>query len=176
MNKIKTYNIMLSRVFPETHPKAGQPTGFSDKVLANFRYPTYDPTLLDHKKLHTIRANYKLWKKRFEEVERGDAVINLRVWIGKPYRSKTLLIKTLTSKDGIGLEKLEIVRTIDFGRPIWMLYLNGRQQDCNFLKSLAQNDGLSLEDWFAWFESYEKNKPMAIIHFTPFRYKPTIEL
>ncbi len=36
--------------------------------------------------------------------------------------------------------------------------------------TLARNDGLSLEDWEAWFKDYDLSKPMAIIHFTPFRY------
>ena len=32
------------------------------------------------------------------------------------------------------------------------------------------NDGLSLDDWFSWFNDYNLSKPMAIIHFTNFRY------
>lgn len=177
MSKVKTYNIMLSKVFPHTHLKAGQPTGFSDKVLANFRYPTYDPTLLEHKKLHTIRANYEYWKNIFDEVERGYAVINLRQWIGRPYRSKTILLKTLTSKDGIGLEKLEIVKTKGFDGPLYLAYVNGNlQEGFKFAPKLARNDGLSLEDWLDWFRDYNLSKPLAIIHFTSFRYEPTIEL
>ena len=116
MNKIKTYNIMLSRVFPTTHPKAGQETDFKPKVMAALNgMPCY------RKKLHTIRANYELWKKRFEEVERGYAVINLRQWIGSPYRSKTVLIKTLTSKDGIGIQKLEFDKDRD-GNISWNFF------------------------------------------------------
>lgn len=36
---------------------------------------------------------------------------------------------------------------------------------------LAKNDGLSLEDWIEWFKSYDLSEPMAVIHFTSFRYK-----
>ena len=163
MNKIKTYNIMLSRVFPTTHPKAGQETDFKPKVMAALNgMPCY------RKKLHTIRANYELWKKRFEEVERGYAVINLRQWIGSPYRSKTVLIKTLTSKDGIGIQKLEFDKDRD-GNISWNFF----NVDGFFpvLHHLAANDGLSLDDWKAWFRDYDFSKPLAIIHFTDFRYE-----
>lgn len=163
MSKIKTYNIMLSRVFPTTHPKAGQETDFKPKVMAALNgMPCY------RKKLHTIRANYELWKKRFEEVERGYAVINLRQWIGRPYRSKTVLIKTLTSKDGIGIQKLTFREYPNYHTPIPII------DDCSFFPSctvLAQNDGLCLADWFDWFKDYDKTQPMAIIHFTDFRYE-----
>lgn len=35
---------------------------------------------------------------------------------------------------------------------------------------LANNDGLSLNDWLYWFKDYNYKEPMAIIHFTKFRY------
>ena len=37
---------------------------------------------------------------------------------------------------------------------------------------LAENDGLTLADWEAWFSNpkYDLSEPMAIIHFTKFRY------
>ena len=164
MKKVKTYNIMLSSVFPVTHPKAGQETGFAPKVMAAINnMPCY------LKKLHTIRANYDLWKKRFDEVERGYSVINLRQWIGSPYRSKTVLIKTLTSKDGIGIQKLEIVEERYKTRPLILCYVDGSQIS-DLLPTLAANDGLSVDDWLAWFAGYDHSKPLAIIHFTNFRY------
>jgi len=39
----------------------------------------------------------------------------------------------------------------------------------NYLQ-LANNDGLSAEDFEAWFKGYNLSEPMAIIHFTEFRY------
>lgn len=156
---------MLSLVFPVTHPKAGKETSFKSKVLAAFNnIPCY------LKKLHTIRANYDLWKKRFEEVERGEAVINLRQWTGRPYRSKTVLIKTLTSKDGIGIQKLNIVEERIQSRPLFLCFIEDSLKDC-LLPTLAANDGLSIDDWLAWFRGYDKKKPLAIIHFTNFRYQ-----
>ena len=35
---------------------------------------------------------------------------------------------------------------------------------------IALNDGLSFEDWENWFKNYDLAQPMAIIHFTKFRY------
>lgn len=158
-DKIRTYNIMLSRVFPTTHPKAGQETDFKPKVMAALNgMPCY------RKKLHTIRANYELWKKRFEEVERGYAVINLRQWIGSPYRSKTVLIKTLTSKDGIGIQKL----TFYTSRIVYPTIDDNYQPT---ILEISSNDGLSKDDWIDWFRGYDLSQPMAIIHFTDFRYE-----
>lgn len=153
---------MLSKVFPVNHPKAGEETGFRQKVTAAFNnMPCY------LKKIYTIRENYPLWEKRFKEVERGYAVINLRQWIGRPYRSKTVLIKTLTSKDGIGIQKLNFGWRGEKQVPIiegW--YMDERE--------IAHNDGLSLDDWQNWFKGHEEDrpsdKPLAIIHFTKFRY------
>ena len=38
------------------------------------------------------------------------------------------------------------------------------------LQELANNDGLSLSDWRGWFNGTD-HLPLAIIHFTPFRYE-----
>jgi len=38
------------------------------------------------------------------------------------------------------------------------------------IRTLAKNDGLSLQDFKDWFKGYDFSKPMAIIHFTRFRY------
>ena len=40
--------------------------------------------------------------------------------------------------------------------------------DC---KTLAHNDGLSEVDWRNWFERYDLTEPLAVIHFTKFRYR-----
>ena len=159
---------MLSRVFPKTHPRAGEDTGFKPKVFASFNnMPCY------LKKLHTIRANYPLWKERFDEVQRGEAIINLRQWLGEPYRSKTVLIKTLTAADGIGLQRLDFKMPDHGDQPFYVI------DDSMFFttgKVLAQNDGLSLDDWQSWFKDYDWSQPLAIIHFTPFRYKACLDL
>lgn len=145
---MKTYVITLSRHFLATHSKAGMPTGFKEKFL-------------NGEKKHTIRANYPLWEKRIKEVQEGKAVLSVRQWTGKPYRSKQVEIARLTAKDGVGIQKLEI---FDLMRPA---KVDGRLVD---LTDLAHNDGLSFSDWYHWFRGYDLSEPMAIIHFTKFRY------
>ena len=39
------------------------------------------------------------------------------------------------------------------------------------LNELAKNDGLTLPDFKEWFYKYDLSTPMAIIHFTKFRYE-----
>lgn len=186
MKKVKTYNIMLSRVFPVTHPKAGQDTDFPLKLeramdcsrcelsgwagdIKSTDYLKCDNPCFDgYLKLHTIRANYDLWKKRIDEVMAGEAELCLRQWTGKPYRSKTVVIKRLRWYDGVGIQKL----TFPFGT-LSELYIEDQKRCCVFSgieKTLANNDGLSLDDWQAWFAGYDHSKPLAIIHFTNFRY------
>ncbi len=168
--KIKNYTIMLSQRFPVTHPRAGAETNFISSFIHG-RGCKWCPNnawcdeicVTLYKKLHTIRANYELWKKRIEAVQRGEAVINIRVWNGKPYRSKTTLIATLTAEDGIGIQKMTIAGCSVF-HPI---YVGGSPVS---VETLAHNDGLSFEDWRDWFSGYDLTEPLAVIHFTKFRY------
>jgi hypothetical protein len=39
-----------------------------------------------------------------------------------------------------------------------------------YVTDIPQNDGLSPEDFKEWFKKYDLLEPMAIIHFTKFRY------
>ena len=97
---MKTYVLMLSQFFPAYHPKAGSSTDFKNKLQAALN----GWSDLTFAKLHTIRANYPLWKKRFEQIERGEACLSIRQWSGKPYASKQVEIARLTKDDGIGLQ------------------------------------------------------------------------
>lgn len=149
--KIKTYVITLSKTFMKGHPKAGQPTSFREKFLKG-------------KKIHTIRGNYELWAKRIKEVQEGKAIISVRDWSEKAYRSPQVIIKDLTANDGVGCQKL----TFEDCR------FEAQLVDGNYcytvLETPAKNDGLSFDDFKAWFKSYTLSEPMAIIQFTGFRY------
>lgn len=154
---MKTYYLTLSQVFPSTHPKAGQPTHFKENLRLS--------------KLHTIRANYDYWAKRFEKIKTGEACLSIREWIGRPYCSKQREIVRLTKDDGIGIQKLDFCRkegTAKFVDGILRPFVDGKRIDRT--ERLANNDGLSLDDWCDWFKDYDFSKPMAIIHFTKFRY------
>lgn len=154
---MKTYYLTLSQVFPATHVNAGMPTYFEEQLIR-------------HTKLHTIRANCGFWKKRFEKIAAGEACLSVRQWVGKPYGkgSTQREIVRLTREDGIGIQKL----TFPFDT-----FNEAAIEDAEHIgvfsgiaQTLATNDGLSFRDWVAWFKDYDLSKPMAIIHFTSFRY------
>lgn len=145
---MKTYVITLSEKFPTTHTRKGQETDFRRLFL-------------NGNKIHTIRANFPLWDKRIAQIQKGEAVLSVRQWTGKPYQSKQVEIARLTAEDGVGIQELKLT---DLSRPTT---INGQRIE---LPLLAQNDGLSFNDWFNWFIGYDLSKPLAIIHFTKFRY------
>lgn len=172
-----TYYLTLSQVFPSTHARAGEPTGFeasfrNAQMCAKCRERStgmcMQECVVGYLKRHTIRANYEFWAKRFEKIAAGEAVLSIRQWVGKPYGkgSTQREIARLTREDGIGLQRLDFphgtlsTAWIDWGK---------RRLSCP-LEGLANNDGLSLADWREWFISYDLSKPMAIIHFTKYRY------
>ena len=157
---MKTYVVMLSEKFPKGHKKAGITTGFAKLLDIGINTPAY-ALHLRKRKIHTIRANYPLWEQRISEIQAGRAVLSVRQWEGKPYRSKQVEIRILTAKDGVGIQMLKM---IDLFRPA---IINGNKVE---LPVLAANDGLSFNDWYEWFKAYDLNKPLAIIHFSEFRY------
>ena len=152
MNPI-TYYLTLSQVFPSTHCRAGEPTGFRDSLRKT--------------KLHTIRANYDFWARRFEKILDGEAVLSIREWVGKPYGkgSTQREIARLTRDDGIGLQRLTVAGTSITTHPIFV--------DSVAVSSatIAQNDGLTESDWLNWFADYKIEGPLAVIQFTKFRYQ-----
>lgn len=161
---MKTFVLMLSQVFPAGHPKSGIPTGFQHKIQAALN----GWSDLTFAKLHSIRANYTLWAKRFEQIERGEAFLSIRQWSGMPYASKQVEIARLTKEDGIGLQKFE-VSTNYAGINNWQHF---KIDDRGYMSinDIPNKDGLTREDWIAWFQNYDLSKPMAIIQFTKFRY------
>ena len=153
---MKTYYLTLSKVFPSAHAKAGMETCFEEKLRVY--------------KLHTIRANYEFWRKRFEKIAAGEACLSIRQWVGKPYGkgSTQREIVRLTREDGIGIQKL----TFPFGTFNEVAIEDAKHISVfsGITQTLATNDGLSLSDWREWLKDYNLSQPMAIIHFTPFRY------
>lgn len=157
--KIKTYVLMVSTEFPSYHSKKVEQTHFRYKIncgLCDQRCSKSQP------KIHTIRANYPLWEKRIKEVQRGEAILSLRYWSGKAYKSKQIEIYQLTKENGVGIQKIEFN-----DRNIELPLVDG--EGC-FLSAISKNDGLLVAEFKEWFKKYDLSKPMAIIHFTDFRY------
>ncbi len=180
--KPKTYIITLSREFLKGHPRAGQATYFADKFLLGQNIVT-DKCVLCRaergelwQKIHTIRGNYDLWAARIAEVQRGEAVLSIRQWTGKPYNSPQTTLAVLTAEHGVGVQKVVFdawgeysIRRMKGSRaPKYRIDDDAR----GFLdvEAIAYNDGLSFNDFADWFEGYDVAEPMAIIHFTKFRY------
>ena len=158
---MKTYVITLSRYFLANHKRAGEETHFKEKFTLGQGLTDYDTPSMA--KIHTIRANYPLWEKRIKEVQECNAVLSVRQWTGKPYRSKQIEIARLTAANGVGIQMLRFLGDNFNGGYI----RNGAYPSD---KILSKNDGLSLADWEEWFRGYDLSKPLAIIHFTKFRY------
>lgn len=144
-----TYYLMIAQTFPKTHIRKGQPTGF--------------PLAIKHyDKIHTIRGNYNLWAKRFEKIDAGKAILSVRIWDGVPYHSNQIEIFKYDKTHNVGIQKI-----------LFDDYLYSCQIDDKRFGDmwwLSKNDGLSSEDFEDWFKGYDFSKPMAIIHFTDFRY------
>lgn len=160
---------MLSKRFPAWHSRAGQDTDFGPEfIAARKKLPCYN------RKIHTIRGNYELWRKRFEKIKAGEAVLSIRQWVGKPYREGSYQkeLARLTKYDGIGLQKLgiTIVKDKNIGNSI-SLRIDDNNVSCMKIFRIAENDGLPLVDWCEWIEKYNNTDDLAIIHFTKFRYR-----
>lgn len=148
---MKTYVLIVSRTFPKGHNKEGEQTFFVDKIS-------------NGEKIHTIRSNYPLWKKRIKEVQEGKAVLSLRYWSEKPYRSKQVEFARL-DKDSCGVQEIYFIN-----RNIYCPALCSDRFLKNNIEEIAKNDGLPIELFKEWFKNYDLSKPLAIIHFTNFRY------
>lgn len=157
MEKKKTYTIVLAVTFPKWHTKKTQCTCFKESVLRGMT-PGQASS-----KIHTIRGSYDLWKKRIDEINSGKAVLSIRQWSGQPYRSKQVEILRL---EKAGIQK---IRSMD-DRYVYITDENGKVLPVS-LDELSANDGLELTDFLEWFRyTPTPESPMAIIHFTAFRY------
>lgn len=98
----KNVILMLNRVFPVKHTKAGTPTMFANLLYANH-------------KIHTVRMDEKgLWAKRCDEVNSGKKILSIREWTERPYRSEQREIKKLAQ---IGLQHITMTYSSDDALP-----------------------------------------------------------
>ncbi len=145
MSRVLTF----STVFPSYHPRKGEPTDFVKKILIalkgkeicsqNFGFDAdlYEP------KYHTIRAGNR-WKV-------GDK-FSPRVWSGKPYKSKQIVIAP-----DIDIKKIWDIEIIEGEYYIDGKYHSGEHEhNHEKLELIAKNDGLSKHDLIDWLQF---NKP-----------------
>ncbi len=146
--------ITFSKNFPPGHPRHGELTGFEGKLAAGT-------------KIHTIRADAKgWWVKNAEAINSGRKYLSLREWTGRPYNSEQ---RTLFVLERIGLQSITMTYSSTDELP--QAWVDGKKIP---VEQLAKNDGLSVEDFVAWFFGtplYNGNTfEGKIIHLTDFRY------
>ncbi len=149
MSKVMTF----SRYFPAYHPRKGEPTYFVEQIwnsLNELKLPVPKNKDLPHDfmwsilplsnygaKHHTIRAGNR-WKV-------GDK-FSPRVWSGKPYNSKQIIIAPDIEIKKVWDVNFRIKGSINFR------IVNHRYHfDHEKMKLLAKNDGLSYRDFMDWF-------------------------
>jgi hypothetical protein len=153
--------ITFSRVFPSYHPRKGEPTYFVEKIwksLGGVGRQYTDPfqtedykkgivwgyQLVDGYKYHTIRSG-----DRFKE---GDW-FSPRVWSGKPYNSKQIIIAPdIQVKKVFDFQIEEAYKDLplDYDTDIIINHKYYHYDD-EIMKLIAKNDGLSLPDLLKWF-------------------------
>jgi hypothetical protein len=83
---MKTHVLIVSRTFPKTHPAAGEETHFVESIKNKI-------------KTTTIRGNYEYWSNIVNSVNAGKAILSIRYWSDKPYRSKQVEFVRWTKLD-----------------------------------------------------------------------------
>lgn len=159
MKKIKTFVLTVSEYFPASHPRKGEKTLFVEKIQ-------------ERQKIHTIRHNFPLWQKRIKMIQNNEAVLSVRVWTGKPYQSKQKEVAVLDYASGIGIELIGYLDIkVDKNFQVFQNLCLKEIPSGIPLKKLADNDGLSVEDFRYWFKDIGTfPRDLGIIHFTNFRY------
>jgi hypothetical protein len=146
--------ITFSRTFPSYHPKAGQPTYFVEKFWKSLDMPInqniglvglkYENVHLNGKH-HTIRAGER-WKK--------GQYFSPRVWSGKPYHSKQILIAPdtlITDVYDFEIKPAYKLLPLDYDTDV-IINHNFFHTDSDIMQIVAKNDGLTLAELLQWFK------------------------
>lgn len=147
--------VLLSKVFFEGHPKAGQSTNFAQSVK-------------DGNKQHTVRSNYAYWERKIAALKKQGGTLCIRQWSGKPYRSQQETVLEVPASV-VGIQKVAIVQT---GVNKLSVQVDGREVP---ISEIAKNDGLNSVEFSEFLapilKTSEGNETtFAVIHFTDFRY------
>jgi hypothetical protein len=189
--KIKRHVLMIAHRFMSTHPRKGQFTWFQEKIHLGQKSAPHPPiaepilvkdtfgsgTLMTwYPKITTIRPNYVNWKRKIDEVNRGEAVLVLKYWSGKPYNSSPVEILEL-GKGQVGIQRVVLYNS---GAAIFDDATNiSKSCPFNEIEQLWINDGFNeFNDFFHWFCPPLKRVDVvrklefdgALIHFTNFKY------
>lgn len=151
MSKVRTF----SRYFPKGHPKEGEQTHFVEQIwnsLRDLNLSLPKSSEFSHEfmwsilplsnfgcKHHTIRGG--------QHFKVGD-YFSPRVWSNKPYTSKQIIIAPdIQIKQVWDITFVQSDEHLQVGENCY--YPCGYEE---MIKELAKNDGLSVEDFKAWFK------------------------
>ena len=140
--------IMFSRVFPRSHPRAGQETNFMQKIWKAIKVPLPVSIHGEYLNDEVHKLMFGDWKPKYHTIRRGHRFnvgdkFSPRIWTGRPYASKQIIIA----------DDIEVKKTFDFEMDENGVFaVNGGYLliDAD-VKKLALNDGLTEEDFFYWF-------------------------
>ena len=154
MSKVITF----SRVFPAYHPKKGQPTHFVEKLwksLGNLNYQWDLVKVLQVSDALNVKMPYSEFEPKHHTIRAGNRwkvgdKFSPRVWSGKPYNSKQIIIAPDITI--VSVQKIEMDLNGIFS-------VDGKYLDEIHFLELAKNDGLEFNDMINWFmPNYDKPK------------------
>ena len=153
--------IMFSRVFPKSHPRAGQETNFMQKIWKAINVPIPVSVHADKLNGEVHKLMSLTWRPKYHTIRKGSRFkpgdkFSPRVWEGKPYGSKQIIIA----------DDIEVKKIFDFEMDENGVYsINGKylltEEDDKKEMLLARNDGFNdPADFFSWFmPDYSNPKP-----------------
>ncbi len=161
--------VTVSKKFFPAHYKAGKPTYFEQKILAEqigkagiTIIEDGEEKVIEGRKKHTCRSNYEYWKGKITKLQETGGVLSVRQWSANPYRSPQDTITDIPAET-VGIQKLElrrekqVVQHFEEGKKEtftesitydWTAEVDGWETPISLL---AENDGLTVEEFKAWF-------------------------
>lgn len=143
--------ITFSRTFPSYHAKKGQLTYFVEQIYNSLYEASGDwSDAIDPDGKNTsyvIPLNHSIADKKHHTVRKGKRwkvgdKFSPRVWSGKPYQSKQIIIAP----------DIEIKKIWFFDIRYEGYFINGKWSlTLAELKEVAKNDGLEVDDFELWF-------------------------
>lgn len=148
MSRVLTF----SRYFPSYHRRRGECTYFVEKIWESIGMPeikSWQECELVDETLNSIRQGSDVIWPKHHTIRAGHRFkvgdwFSPRVWSGKPYRSKQIIIAP-----DIQVKKIWDFRIDATDGNYWI------GDDClsfNELKTIATNDGLEIDNFEHWFE------------------------
>ena len=142
-----------------------KPTHFVQRILVLYGCPRCHVSKADcpnicnsvrvSPKIISLHQSYAWWKKRFDTLFKENGVISLCYGVNIEFLR-------LRVEDGIGIQKL-IFEDGSLLKPM----VDGKYIS---IKDLSKHFGLRWEDFKEWCDRYDLTQPLAIIHYTGFRY------